>query len=174
MGSATGGCWPRVRVTESYIYREKGKLGSALQSTQSPRLQWCAFGSLIRLILILRGFATVVTVSIHVSTRSQRQHPGEKERTASHYVVSPANGHHEASHSRVSIACISFAQYFSIFSLPNACPIPEIPVNRYERIRCIGYRLDRDEPDLIRIESGQGLRKVHVPCWSCSVCCCRK
>ena len=46
MGSATGGCWPRVRVTESYIYREKGKLGTALQSTQPPRLQWCAFGSL--------------------------------------------------------------------------------------------------------------------------------
>lgn len=36
----------RVRVRESYIYREKGKLDSALQSTQPPRLQWCAFGSL--------------------------------------------------------------------------------------------------------------------------------
>lgn len=36
----------RVRVRESYIYREKGKPDSALQSTQPPRLQWCAFGSL--------------------------------------------------------------------------------------------------------------------------------
>lgn len=36
----------RVRVRESYIYREKGNLDSALQSTQPPRLQWCAFGSL--------------------------------------------------------------------------------------------------------------------------------
>lgn len=27
---------------ECHIYREKGKLDSALQSTQPPRLQWCA------------------------------------------------------------------------------------------------------------------------------------
>lgn len=51
----------RVRVRESYIYREKGKLDSALQSIQPPRLQWCAFGSLYT-IFILRGFAPVVTV----------------------------------------------------------------------------------------------------------------
>ena len=71
----------RVRVTESYIYREKGKLGSALQSTQPPRLQWCAFGSLIRHThssrLRARGNSP-----IHVSTRStrsQRQNlPGKR------------------------------------------------------------------------------------------------
>lgn len=46
MGSATGGCWPPSESERViYIYREKGKLDSALQSTQPPRLQWCAFGS---------------------------------------------------------------------------------------------------------------------------------
>lgn len=62
-----GGPGLRQRVVaasewECHIYREKGKLDSALQSTQPPRLQWCALSV---------GFLPPLSSDIHSSGNSR-------------------------------------------------------------------------------------------------------